>query len=79
MPATSNVLIALEPLLQLGPDHIVCQGLLAALEADARDMTRNTVGRGASNEDRQWWAGAISHALELRDEIEQALEARREP
>lgn len=73
-PEPTPFIAALKPLLDLGPDHPAVESLLKALDVDVKAMTENSCALGASADDRHWWAGNISHALEMRDEILAARE-----
>ncbi len=77
-PGVSGFIAALEPLLQLGPNHAVPKAVVAALVAEWQERAREATGHGHDAETRAWWSGAATLAKDLQEELEKALEERRE-
>ncbi len=77
-PGVSGFIAALEPLLQLGPNHAVPKAVVAALGAEWQERAREATGHGHDAETRAWWSGAATLAKDLQEELEKALEERRE-
>lgn len=74
----SGFVVALEPLLKLGPNHPATQALVTALESEWKERAREATGNGHSAEERAWFCGAAQEAHDLWNEVMAKLEERRD-
>lgn len=75
--AKSGFVVALEPLLELGPNHPATQALVAALEAEWKERASDAIGNGHSAEERAWFCGAAQEARDLWADVMIQLEERK--
>jgi len=71
-----RTLVALEPLLELGPDHRMVKALLNALENESIEMCESATRGGLNSEDRHWACGYASFPRDMADMITAEFERR---
>lgn len=73
-PPNSQVVKLLGPFIALGRSNPIIVSVTAALKQDAEDLSRRAIELGISAEERQWWSGAASHAVDLLNDINGELD-----
>lgn len=73
----SGFVVALKPLLELGPNHPATQALVAALDAEWKERTQEATGNGLTAEERAWHCGAAQEARDLWADVMIQLEERK--